>query len=105
MNASWVWGQDKLYGYAGSSPVDLVLSLLTWVKSCSVNLGGWFVLEPFITPTLFQKYQPAAVDEWTISTAMAADTASGGLSQLENHYKTFIVSGLPSSSCTYAQTK
>lgn len=23
---------------------------------------------------------------------MAADTASGGLSQLENHYKTFIVS-------------
>ena len=60
----------------------------------SVNLGGWFVLEPFITPTLFQKYQPSAVDEWTISTDMAADTASGGLSQLENHYKTFIVSGL-----------
>lgn len=69
LNTSWAWGQDKLYG---------------------VNLGGWFVLEPFITPTLFQKYQPTAVDEWTISTAMAADTASGGLSQLENHYKTFI---------------
>ncbi|KAF9783864.1 glycoside hydrolase family 5 protein [Thelephora terrestris] len=69
LNTSWVWGQDKLYG---------------------VNLGGWFVLEPFITPTLFQKYQPDAVDEWTISIAMAADTASGGISQLENHYKTFI---------------
>lgn len=63
-------------------------------ESLSVNLGGWFVLEPFITPTLFQKYQPAAVDEWTISVAMAADTASGGLTQLENHYKTFIVSTL-----------
>ena len=64
------------------------------VEPFSVNLGGWFVLEPFITPSLFQKYQPAAVDEWTISVAMAADTASGGLSQLENHYKTFIVSDL-----------
>lgn len=58
----------------------------------SVNLGGWFVLEPFITPALFQKYQPGAIDEWTVSAAMAADTASGGLSQLEEHYKTFIVS-------------
>jgi glucan 1,3-beta-glucosidase len=56
----------------------------------SVNLGGWLVLEPFITPALYQKY-PTAVDEWTLSTAMAADTAGGGLAQLEEHYKTFIV--------------
>jgi aryl-phospho-beta-D-glucosidase BglC (GH1 family) len=67
------------------------------VNFISVNLGGWFVLEPFITPTLFQKY-PTAVDEWTISTSMTADTASGGLSQLENHYKTFIVSDTASTS-------
>lgn len=58
----------------------------------SVNLGGWFVLEPFITPDLFQRYADAgAVDEWTISTLMAADTANGGLAQLEHHYDTFIV--------------
>jgi hypothetical protein len=57
----------------------------------SVNLGGWFVLEPFISPTLFQKY-PTAIDEWTLSTLMAADTASGGLQQIEDHYNTFIVS-------------
>ena len=57
----------------------------------SVNLGGWFVLEPFITPALYQKYT-GATDEWTLSTLMAADTASGGLSQLETHYQTFIVS-------------
>ena len=56
----------------------------------SVNLGGWFVLEPFITPTLFQKY-PGAVDEWTLSTLMAVDTENGGLGQLEDHYNTFIV--------------
>jgi hypothetical protein len=48
-------------------------------------------MEPFITPAFYQKYT-TAIDEWTLSTAMAADTASGGLSQLEQHYKTFIVS-------------
>jgi glucan 1,3-beta-glucosidase len=58
----------------------------------SVNLGGLFVLEPFISPALFQKY-PGAVDEWSLSTLMAADTASGGLDQLEDHYNTFVVSG------------
>lgn len=64
-----------------------------------VNLGGLFVLEPFITPALYQKY-PGAVDEWTLSTLMAADTASGGLKQLETHYSTFIVNELPSASLT-----
>jgi hypothetical protein len=55
-----------------------------------VNLGGWLVLEPFITPAMYQKY-PDAIDEWTLHTAMAADTKNGGLNQLEEHYKTFIV--------------
>ncbi|KAF9558121.1 glycoside hydrolase [Agrocybe pediades] len=68
LNQSWDFGKDRIYG---------------------VNLGGWFVLEPFISPALFQKY-PGAVDEFTLSTLMAADTANGGLSQLEDHYKTFI---------------
>ncbi|KAJ8594245.1 glycoside hydrolase family 5 protein [Rhizopogon salebrosus TDB-379] len=68
LNSSWTWGVDKVYG---------------------VNLGGLFVLEPFITPALYQKYS-GAVDEWTLSTLMAADTASGGLGQLETHYSTFI---------------
>ena len=70
LNASWTWGQDRIYG---------------------VNLGGWLVLEPFITPDIFQRY-PTAVDEYTLSVAMAADTANGGLSQIEQHYDTFIVS-------------
>ncbi|KAJ3565745.1 hypothetical protein NP233_g7440 [Leucocoprinus birnbaumii] len=68
LNQSWKWGIDRIYG---------------------VNLGGWLVLEPFITPALYQKYS-GATDEWSISTLMAADTASGGLDQLEEHYKTFI---------------
>lgn len=55
------------------------------------------VLTSFIysSPALFEQYinnsQPA-VDEWTLSEAMAADTARGGIKQLEDHYKTFIVS-------------
>ncbi|KAF9450270.1 glycoside hydrolase family 5 protein [Macrolepiota fuliginosa MF-IS2] len=68
LNTSWNWGVDRVYG---------------------VNLGGLFVLEPFITPDIFQRY-PTASDEFTLSQAMAADTANGGLSQLEDHYATFI---------------
>ncbi|KAJ3535923.1 hypothetical protein NMY22_g6264 [Coprinellus aureogranulatus] len=68
LNDTWRWGQDRIYG---------------------VNLGGLFVIEPFISPSLFQKY-PGATDEWTLSEAMAADQASGGLKQIEDHYDTFI---------------
>ena len=60
-----------------------------------VNLGGWLNTEPFIVPALYEPYVNAsipAVDEWTLSQNMAADTANGGLSQLEKHYQTFIVS-------------
>jgi aryl-phospho-beta-D-glucosidase BglC (GH1 family) len=59
-----------------------------------VNLGGWLTLEPFISPALYQQYlsnPTPPVDEWTLSQAMAADTAGGGLQkQLETHYSTFI---------------
>ncbi len=57
-------------------------------------------------PALYEKYangNPPAVDEWTLSQNMAADTAGGGLSQLENHYKTFIVSRINFSFATYAE--
>ncbi|KLO12560.1 glycoside hydrolase [Schizopora paradoxa] len=73
LNTTWQWGTNKING---------------------VNLGGWFVLEPFITPTLYQKYQnanPLAQDEWTLSQDMTADTSpGGGISQIEDHYNTFI---------------
>ncbi len=53
--------------------------------------------EPFIAPALFEPYLNVTtsagpvLDEWTLSLAMANDTANGGLSQLETHYDTFIV--------------
>ncbi|KAF5367021.1 hypothetical protein D9758_003863 [Tetrapyrgos nigripes] len=69
LNTSWRWGVDTIYG---------------------VNLGGWLVTEPFITPALYQKYPGTARDEFTLSQAMRADTANGGIGQMEEHYKTFI---------------
>lgn len=57
---------------------------------------GWLVPEPFIVPALYEKYMDIDAnvngDEWTLSQAMAKDTIGGGLKQLEDHYKTFIVS-------------
>lgn len=72
LNTSWKWGTDQVRG---------------------VNLGGWLVLEPFITPDLFQKYlDKGAEDEWTLTEAMRADTSNGGgLNLLVDHYETFIV--------------
>jgi hypothetical protein len=77
LNQTWDWSTDRVFG---------------------VNIGGLFVLEPFISPALFQKY-PSAIDEWTLSTAMAADTGPGGglQAQLEAHYDTFIVRAIPMS--------
>jgi len=72
LNETFRYGQDQIRG---------------------VNLGGWLNLEPFVSPTPFEKYAVGGVipiDEWHLSVNMAADTANGGLSQLEDHYKTFI---------------
>ncbi|KAF8671218.1 Cellulase (glycosyl hydrolase family 5) [Rhizoctonia solani] len=73
LNQSWKFGTDKIRG---------------------VNLGGWLVLEPFITPALYEPYQNAttpAIDEWTLCTNLAADKSSGGVAKvLEDHYNTFV---------------
>ncbi|OSD01275.1 glycoside hydrolase family 5 protein [Trametes coccinea BRFM310] len=66
LNQSWRWGQDRIHG---------------------VNLGGLFVPEPFIVPSLFET-NPGAVDEWTLSTILAS---KGQLQNvMEAHYDTFI---------------
>lgn len=68
--------------------------ILSPYYSGSVNLGGWLNTEPFISPALYEQYLNAptpAIDEWTLSVNMAADTKNGGFAQLEQHYATFIV--------------
>ena len=50
------------------------------------------MLEPFITPALFEKYLSAptpAVDEYSLMQLMRAD---GSIDDMEKHYQTFIVS-------------
>ncbi|KAH6903619.1 exo-beta-1,3-glucanase [Coprinopsis sp. MPI-PUGE-AT-0042] len=65
LNTTWSWTENRISG---------------------VNLGGWLVLEPFITPGIFQRY-PGAVDEFTLTRIMREQ---GTLAELEEHYATFI---------------
>jgi glucan 1,3-beta-glucosidase len=54
-----------------------------------INLGGWLVLEPFITPHVFEKSvtNGTVKDEWELCERLGPDKAK---ETLENHYKSFI---------------
>jgi glucan 1,3-beta-glucosidase len=54
-----------------------------------VNIGGWLVLEPFITPSLFSSYDPklGVVDEYTLSQHLGPTEAA---KTIEKHYATFV---------------
>ncbi|KZP22688.1 glycoside hydrolase family 5 protein [Athelia psychrophila] len=54
-----------------------------------VNIGGLFVLEPLISPALFQAY-PDAIDEWSLSAVIAANTFTTLEAVLKGHHNTFI---------------
>ncbi|KAF2465307.1 glycoside hydrolase [Lindgomyces ingoldianus] len=51
-----------------------------------VNLGGWFVLEPWITPSMFEGN--GAVDEYTLTQELGKDAAHSKLSQHWNSWIT-----------------
>lgn len=53
-----------------------------------VNLGGWLSIEPFITPSLFEKFsaRDGVIDEWTLSQKLGPSAAR----TIERHYATFI---------------
>jgi aryl-phospho-beta-D-glucosidase BglC (GH1 family) len=58
-----------------------------------INLDGWLVLEPFITPSFFEKYEPSLgiVDEWTLVQHLNATEGMASVKKLlETHYATFI---------------
>ncbi|KAJ7109901.1 glycoside hydrolase family 5 protein [Mycena epipterygia] len=57
-------------------------------KVRGVNLGGWLVLEPWITPSLFDNTGNAnIVDEWTFGSLQNRGTATTALT---NHWNTWI---------------
>lgn len=58
-----------------------------------VNLGGWLVLEPFITPSIFSKYDlsEGIVDEWTlIDHINSTEGIDSVVDLMETHYSTFV---------------
>jgi glucan 1,3-beta-glucosidase len=55
-------------------------------KVRGVNLGGWFVLEPWITPSMFEKHDDA-VDEYTLTKSLGKDQAK---SILTDHWNSWI---------------
>jgi glucan 1,3-beta-glucosidase len=56
-----------------------------------INLGGWLVLEPFITPTIFEQHIENAtgtiMDEWTLCEQLGSEEAKR---QLKHHYETWV---------------
>lgn len=56
-------------------------------KLRGVNLGGWLLLEPWITPSVFENAGEAAVDEWTLSEILGKEEAKN---RLATHWNSFI---------------
>lgn len=54
-----------------------------------VNVGGWLIIEPFITPSFFEAYEPqqGVVDEYTLSGKLGPSAAK---ETIEKHYKSFV---------------
>ncbi|KAI9847672.1 MAG: exo-1,3-beta-glucanase [Sclerophora amabilis] len=59
-------------------------------KVRGVNLGGWFVLEPWITPSIFEEWENGGgvVDEYTYSKKLGQDEAYRRLSKHWNSWIT-----------------
>jgi glucan 1,3-beta-glucosidase len=53
-----------------------------------MNVGGWLSLEPFITPSFFERYstREGVVDEYTLCTKLCINA----LATIEPHYSTFV---------------
>ncbi|PYI06329.1 exo-beta-1,3-glucanase [Aspergillus sclerotiicarbonarius CBS 121057] len=52
-----------------------------------VNLGGWLVTEPWITPSIYDNAGGGVVDEWTLTQTLGKDEAK---SRLSSHWSSFI---------------
>jgi len=61
-------------------------------KVRGVNLGGWLVLEPWITPSMFEQWGDSrqVVDEYTLCATLGQDEAK---QRLEKHWSSWINQG------------
>nr|AJD14768.1 beta-1 3-glucanase [Glaciozyma antarctica PI12] len=77
----------ELYGAQTTPPAPVFRYGVGTTKVRGVSLGGWLVLESFITPSMFKGIDPRIVDEWTFGqhqTKAVAQTA------LMRHWTTWI---------------
>lgn len=56
-------------------------------KIRGVNLGGWFVLEPWITPSIFEATSDDVVDEYTFCETLGSTEA---YNRLSSHWSSWI---------------
>ncbi|KAG0335238.1 hypothetical protein BG004_000076 [Podila humilis] len=74
------------YTPALNEPFDYTITSKHKIRG--VNLGGWLVLEPFITPSLFNPYVAnGVVDEYTLCKHLGPDAAKA---LLEKHYASWV---------------
>jgi len=59
-------------------------------KVRGVNLGGWFVLEPWITPSIFEATPDNVVDEYTFCHTLGSSEA---YNRLSSHWSSWITEG------------
>lgn len=52
------------------------------------NLGGWLLLEPWITPSIFERFGGAAIDEYTLT-----QNVPEAEQVLRNHWDTWVSLG------------
>ncbi|KAK7931033.1 glycoside hydrolase family 5 protein [Apiospora marii] len=62
-------------------------SVMGDAKIRGVNLGGWLLLEPWITPSIFEQTPESVVDEYTMGKVIGTDLST---QLLRNHWKHFI---------------
>lgn len=57
----------------------------------AVNLGGWGILEPWITPSIFENVDQSLgiIDEFTLTQKLSRDVASGILNAHWSSFYTF----------------
>jgi len=62
-------------------------------KIRGVNIGGWLVLEPWITPSIFQQYNNSKgiVDEYTLGQVLGAQAAHDNV--LKPHWDSWVALG------------
>ncbi|KAF2822444.1 glycoside hydrolase [Ophiobolus disseminans] len=79
----------SLLALSSASPITPIKRGLSFDYSSQkvrgVNTGGWFVLEPWITPSLFEGN--GAKDEWTFTEQLGKDAAK---SRLQQHWNSWI---------------